>query len=113
MSTRMPLVRARSIRPRTQPLRTFSCSALYRQVIWVSLRPERLGDPGQKGVASVVVDAVDDPPPVGRVVGRNPHEREVVDRRANGPSTFGASPGGVGTAGEVGIESMGATYPVR
>ena len=44
----------------------------------VLLGAERPGDPEQQRVAAVVVDAVDDPPPVVQVVGRHPHERDVV-----------------------------------
>ena len=74
----MPLVWAWSIRSRTKSLRTFSCSSLYFQVIGILLRAERPADPEQQRVAAVVVDAVHDPLPVGQVVGRHPHERDVV-----------------------------------
>ena len=44
----------------------------------VLLRSKRPADPQQQSVAAVVVDAVHDPLPVSQVVGRHPHEGDVV-----------------------------------
>ena len=74
----MPLVWAWSIKSRTKSWRMFSWSLLYFQVIGNFSTAERPADPEQQGVAAVVVDAVHDLLPVSQVVGRHPHEGDVV-----------------------------------